>query len=124
MFGKKIWTIRCEIVKEIPMPLSQEKISKLRVQSFEFAEEIMKQILEAFHRPQVSLSGEALKICNEFEDWGFLEDYPIDDITNHTMYRRIIAMTQFRHLRWEAEHPQSGPKLSKWEKVTGKVSRK
>lgn len=106
------------------MPLSQEKISSLRVESFKFAEDIMNQILEAFHKPNISLSGEALKIWNEFEEWGFLEDHPIEDSSNHILYRRMIAMTQFRHLRWSYENPPKDNKLSKWEKVTGKIVKK
>ena len=117
--------IKSERLKEIPMPLPQETLSKLKVQALETADNIMKQILDAYHNPQISLSGEALKIWNELEEWGFLEDYPIDDPNTHMMYRRMLAMNQFRHLRWNEEHPPSEKKkMSKWEKVTGRAARK
>jgi len=106
------------------MPISETKLSELKVKSMEEANRTMEEIIDSYHNPHTSLSGESLIIWNELEEWGWLEDYPIDKPENLIIYRRMIAMTRFRHLRWEAEHPNSEKrKLSKWEKVMGRANR-
>lgn len=106
------------------MPLSQEMLSQLRAKAIEKANEIMSDILKAYHNPQVSLSGESLRVWNELEAWGWLEEFPIDAQSSKSMYHRLIAMSQFRQLKWEEENPKPENQMSKWEKVVGRAGRR
>lgn len=106
------------------MPLSETKLSELKVKAMEESRKIVDEIIESYHNPHTSLSGEALTIWNELDEWDWLEEFPIGEEKSHIIYRRMIAMTQFRHFRWAEEHPNTKKrKLTKWEKVMGKAGR-
>ena len=105
------------------MPLTDDELSKLKVQALHNADQILDEILKAYKNPEHGLQGEALKVWKEIVDWDWLEEYPIDDQKNILIYRRILAMNQFRDLRWKAENPPK-KQLSKWEKVMGASGRR
>ena len=106
------------------MPIPQEKISQFKSESINFANDILDQICKAYHNPEKSLSGEALKIWKELEEWDFPEEHPIDNKDSYAMYLRIIAMNRFKYLKWKEENPLINKSdLSKWEKVTKKITK-
>jgi hypothetical protein len=105
------------------MPLTDDELSKLKVQALHNTDLILEDILAAYKNPEKGLQGESLKVWKEIVDWDWLDDYPIDDPKNILIYRRMLAMNQFRQLRHEAENPPK-KQPSKWEKVMGKSGRR
>ena len=97
-----------------------EDMKKLAI---EYGEQIFNEIYVSQHDPQKKIEGETLKIYNELEDWGWLNDVPIDDPRANDIYIKMIAMQKYRHLRWRKAHPPK-KKLSKWEIVTGGLGRR
>lgn len=106
------------------MKLSDTKISELKVKAMEESRDIIREIVLAYHNPNISLSGEPLKVWNELEEWEWLEDFPIEKEKSQAIFRKMVSMKLFRHFRWEAENPRSEKrKLSKWEKVVGRTGK-
>lgn len=103
------------------MALTEKKLAELKVEALEKADKLLGEIINSYKQPDQKLEGEALAVYRELEDWNWLEDYPLDDPNSYSVYKRMIAMTQFRHIRWSAEHPEQDKKLSKWEVVMNKI---
>jgi len=99
--------------------------SQLHIQAMKQAESFYSNILDASRKPTVQIVGEALKIYNELEAWGWLEKYSIADNKNKWMYINMIAMQMYRHLKWNKDHPpKEYKKKSKWEIVHGASSKR
>ena len=105
------------------MPLTDDELSKIKVQAFQDTDQVIEEILAAYRNPEKGLSGESLKIWKEIEEWDWLEEYPIEESKNILIYRRMLAMNRFRKLRHEAENPPR-KQPSKWEKVMGSTGRR
>jgi len=97
--------------------------SKLRIRALEKAGNFVVNMKKAKTDPTVQIAGEALKIYKELEEWGWLDQFPVEDESNSWMYQTMIAMTQYRHMKWAAEHPVP-VKRTKWERVMGVAGRR
>jgi hypothetical protein len=104
--------------------MAMEIDSQMRIDAMKRAEKIFTDIIDATHTPTKQIVGEALKIYEEFEAWGWFDNYPIEDKKNRWLYINEIAMQLYRSMKWEKEHPSNKPKLSKWEVVHGIASNK
>lgn len=96
----------------------------LKLKAMEKALDIYTQIKKASSAPTQMITGETLKVYEELEAWQFLENFPINDDKNRWFYVTMIAMQQYRHLKWRKEHPPKiNQKKTKWEVVHGKVKK-
>lgn len=103
------------------MELDQE----LKNLSLDWAEKVYTDIYMALTNPERSISGNELKIYEEFKSWGFFDKCPLNDEDkdkefSHTLFITILARERYNKLKNEKDHPQPRKK-SKWEVVTGKV---
>lgn len=106
------------------LDLTNMSDSQIRVEAMKMGSDIVDGMRAAKTNPTVSIDGESLRVWKEFEEWGFLEKYPIEDENNKWLYQTIIAMTQYRHFRWKKENPvKQKRKLTKWEYVMGRASK-
>ena len=103
------------------MPSKEERNAKMKLEALEKAREYVEAMRLAKTNPTVSIDGEALKIWKELEEWGWLNRFPIENEDNSWLYEHMLAMTQYRHKKWQAAHPvpKDKPKKSKWEVVMG-----
>jgi hypothetical protein len=99
------------------------KESQLKIDAMERASQLIEAMRAAKTNPIVKIEGEALSVYNELEEWGWFENFPIEDEKHDWIYRTMLAMTQYRHLRWAKDHPPK-PQKSKWEVVMGKNPRR
>ena len=95
--------------------------NEMRVLAFKKADEIVLAIVEAAKNPTKQISGEALKVYNELQEWNWFDDMPIEKSGNLNIYRKMIAMTQYRHMKWVKSHPTKEKPRSKWEYVMGRM---
>lgn len=95
--------------------------SALRVKAMEHGTSIVDAIVTAFKDPAKPLTGEALRVYQELKEWGWLDDYPIQENSHQMMYRKMLAMEKFRQLKWQRDHPPREKPRSKWEVVMGKA---
>jgi len=101
------------------MPLDEE-LYKLAI---DFAENIYKDIYLYQTGVKKELTEETSSYYTDIKNWGWFDQFNIEEEKAHNIYITIIAMTKYRHLRWKKAHPPK-EKLSKWEKVVGKRARK
>jgi len=104
------------------MELDQE----LKNLALDWAEKVYINIYMALTNPEKSISGNELKIYEEFKAWGFFDKCPLDneDIEfSHTLFITILAREKYNQLKHEKDYPQPRKK-SKWEVVTGKVPKR
>lgn len=97
--------------------------SQIRVRAIQKAQQIVDSIIEASTDiiKARALGGEALRIYDELKEWGWFDDYSLNDPQTQFMFRKMIAMNQYRHLKWQAEHPSKEKPKSKWEIVMGRA---
>lgn len=95
--------------------------NEMRILAMKKADEIVRSILDAAKDPTKQVTGEALKVYNELTSWQWFDDFPIDK--HAQIYRKMIAMTQYRHAKWQKEHPPKSKPKSMWEVVHGRVGR-
>jgi hypothetical protein len=100
-----------------------ETNSDLKCQAMKRAIEIYEEIMAA-KTPKNAVTGEVLKIYEEFEEWEFLDNFPMSEDKNRWLYIRMIALQQYRHMKWKRDHPSKQvEKKSKWQVVHGKVAK-
>ncbi len=103
------------------MALNEE----FKKQALKFAEKIYNSIDAASKDPSVVISGEALKIYEDLRDWRWFDGSLVEEEKLHKAIISLIAMQQYKHLRWKKEHPvKKVDKPTKWEIVTGKAIKK
>mgnify|MGYP005840436245 CR=1 FL=1 len=96
--------------------------NELKMMAMDLAKQYVKEIIEAKQDPTLAVTGEVQKIYDEILDWNWLDVLPIENSENTGIYVRMIAMTQYRHMKYLKEHPPK-PQRSKWEVVTGVVKK-
>jgi len=80
-------------------------------------------IRQSFNDPTKMVIGEAAKVYDELQSWEIVDKYPVVDDKNKWLYTHLIAMQQYKHLKWQKDHPaKKNEKRSKWEVVHGKMS--
>ena len=94
--------------------------TQMKMEAMEKARGFVELMRNAKTDPTVKIDGEALEIWKEFDEWGVLDRYPIEDSDNNWIYVTMLSMTQLRHLLWESEDPAKKAKLTKWEVVHGR----
>lgn len=96
----------------------------LKMKAMDESVKVYEAIRTAFRHPAKRIEGEALRIFEELDAWQFLENFPIQDDKHRWFYITMLAMQQYRHLRWQKDHPvKSSQKRSKWEIVHGKMGK-
>lgn len=103
--------------------MERDVYSDLKIEAMKKATDMYECMIVAKTDPTASIGGETLKSFKEFEEWGWFDRYPIDEEENKWVYTMVIAMTQYRHLRWKHEHPEAAKK-TKWERVMGVAPRR
>ena len=98
-----------------------DKYQEMRLQSLKKAEEMVEAILYASQDPTRQISGETLTVYKEFCDWGWFDEYPLSEIENLSILKRIIAMNHYKQLKFNFEHPPKEKPRTKWEHVMGRV---
>lgn len=94
----------------------------LKIVAIKNAINIYEMIVQSFNDPTKMVIGEASKIYEDFLKWQFIDKYPILEEKNKWLYINMIAMQQYKHLKWQKDHPvKKNEKRSKWEVVHGKV---
>ena len=88
-----------------------------------WAEKVLNDIIRAFSGPEYGLEGESLKVYNDLKEWGWLEDHPLENDASEGVLLKLLSQQKYSKLKWDKDHPPE-PKLSKWEKVMGKVNKK
>jgi len=93
----------------------------------DWAEKVYTDIYMALTHPERAISGNELRIYEEFKSWGFFDKCPLIDDDNgefsHTLFISILARERYNKLKYEKDNPPP-KKKSKWEVVTGKVPKK
>ena len=108
------------------MELDQE----LKNLALDWAEKVYADIYMAITNPDRSISGQELKLYDEFKAWGFFDKLPLitpndedEQELAHSLFIMVLAIDRYRKLKHDKDHPPPRKK-SKWEVVTGKVPRK
>jgi len=103
---------------------------ELKKLAMDWAEKTVNEIEIAFEDPSIAVKGETCKICEELKAWGWFERRPLgiaknndnQEKDNTMIYIYMLAMERYKKLKHEKDHPPK-PKLSKWEKVTGRMNK-
>lgn len=101
---------------------------ELKKLSLDWAEKMTNDIEKAFHDPTVGIDGDARKIYERLNAWGWFTRVPLNTPgdeqekrpSNAEIYILMLAMEKYRQLKWDKDHP----KISKWERVTGMALKK
>jgi hypothetical protein len=90
---------------------------ELQKQATQWAESVSAAFLLSYENPANPLSGEALEIYKELQEWGWFALNPVTGDTTNT--KILLGMKKYAKLKWAKDHPPK-VKLSRWEVVTGK----
>ena len=88
----------------------------LERESYKWANDVCSEIYSAQQNIGIGLSGETINLYNQLKWFGFFEMY---DPNNNLETIRALALIKYRDLCWKKDHPPK-PKMSKWERVTGR----
>lgn len=98
-----------------------DKYQEIRLQSLKKAEAMVEVIVNASKDPTRQIGGETLAIYREFCDWGWFDEYPLTEVENLSVLKRIIAMNLYKQSKYNLEHPSTEKPRTKWERVMGRV---
>lgn len=89
---------------------------ELEKTAYEWANNLCSEFYAGIVDPLNPLSSEALEIYAALKSFGFFQKYDHD---NNAEVVKALAFARYRDLSWQKKHPPK-PKMSKWERVTGR----
>lgn len=89
-------------------------------QGYDWANSHIAKFIKAKNDPAHPLEGETLDLYREMTDWGWWEHQEVDSKATRT----LLALRKYGKLKWAKDHPPKGPKVTPWERVSGKSRRR
>jgi hypothetical protein len=97
----------------------------LHLMASEWADKVIHKIVAACHSPEYKLEGDDLDIYSELKEFGWFEQFPIDDEVGERAIKLHLTVRKYGKLKWAKDHPpKTEHKMSKWEKVYGKLPKR